>query len=79
MNRDDKLTQVATEFGFNPDEEIRIGGKYTPILVDGNTAYVAGQIPRIGDVVHFVGIVGNPFRSTKVAGPPAYRRCVRCR
>ena len=38
MNRDDKLTQVAAEFGFNPDEEIRIGGKYTPILVDGNTA-----------------------------------------
>ncbi|OXJ26342.1 hypothetical protein CFB82_34805 [Burkholderia sp. HI2714] len=59
MNRDDKLTRIAAEFGFNPDEEIRIGGKYTPILVDGNTAYIAGQIPRIGDVVHFVGVVGE--------------------
>ncbi|MCA7994560.1 RidA family protein [Burkholderia cepacia] len=59
MNRDEKLIQIAAEFGFNPDEEIRIGGKYTPILVDGNTAYIAGQIPRIGEVVHFVGVVGE--------------------
>ncbi|RQZ85840.1 RidA family protein [Burkholderia cepacia] len=59
MNRDEKLIQIAAEFGFNPDEEIRIGGKYTPVLVDGNTAYIAGQIPRIGEVVHFVGVVGE--------------------
>ncbi|NTZ81789.1 RidA family protein [Burkholderia metallica] len=59
MNRDDKLKQVAAEFGFDPDETIRIGGKYTPVLVDGSTAYVAGQVPRIGEVVHFVGVVGE--------------------
>lgn len=59
MNRDDKLRQVAAEFGFDPDEEIRIGGKYTPVLVDGSTAYIAGQIPRVGEVVHFVGVVGE--------------------
>jgi len=59
MNRDDKLRQVAAEFGFDPDEEIRIGGKYTPILIDGSTAYISGQIPRVGEVVHFVGVVGE--------------------
>ncbi|HIC7210522.1 RidA family protein [Burkholderia stabilis] len=59
MNRDDKLKQVAAEFGFDPDEEIRIGGKYAPVLVDGSTAYIAGQIPRVGDIVRFVGIVGE--------------------
>ncbi|GJG94109.1 RidA family protein [Cupriavidus pauculus] len=59
MTRDDKLRQIATEFGFDPDEEIKIGGKYTPILVDGNVAYIAGQIPRVGDTVRFVGIVGE--------------------
>ncbi|MBJ9967653.1 RidA family protein [Burkholderia seminalis] len=59
MNRDDKLKQIAVEFGFDPDAEIRIGGKYTPVLVDERTAYISGQIPRIGDVVHFVGIVGE--------------------
>jgi len=59
MNRDDKLRQVAAEFGFDPDEEIKIGGKYTSVLVDGSTAYIAGQIPRVGEVVHFVGVVGE--------------------
>ncbi|HIH2750412.1 RidA family protein [Burkholderia aenigmatica] len=59
MNRDDKLIQIAAEFGFDPDEEIWIGGKYTPVLVDGRTAYIAGQIPRIGEAVHFVGVVGE--------------------
>ncbi|MDW9246883.1 putative translation initiation inhibitor [Burkholderia cepacia] len=35
MNRDEKLIQIAAEFGFNPDEEIRIGGKYTPFWSTG--------------------------------------------
>lgn len=76
MNRDEKLIQIATEFGFNPDEEIRIGGKYTPVLVDGNTAYIAGQIPRIGEVVHFVGVVGESIsldEGRRAAGVSALR------
>jgi len=59
MSRDDKLRQIATAFGFDPDEEIKIGGKYTPVLIDGNVAYIAGQIPRVGDTVRFVGVVGE--------------------
>lgn len=76
MNRDDKLIQIAAEFGFNPDEEIRIGGKYTPILIDGNSAYIAGQIPRIGEVVHFVGVVGESVlldEGRRAAGVSALR------
>ncbi|KVU50095.1 RidA family protein [Burkholderia cepacia] len=76
MNRDEKLIQIAAEFDFNPDEEIRIGGKYTPVLVDGNTAYIAGQIPRIGEVVHFVGIVGESIsldEGRRAAGVSALR------
>lgn len=76
MNRDEKLIQIAAEFGFNPDEEIRIGGKYIPILVDGNTAYIAGQIPRIGEVVHFVGVVGESVsldEGRRAAGVSALR------
>ena len=76
MNRDEKLIQIAAEFGFNPDEEIRIGGKYTPVLVDGNTAYIAGQIPRIGEVVHFVGVVGESIsldEGRRAAGVSALR------
>ncbi|WP_175969392.1 RidA family protein [Burkholderia sp. BCC0322] len=76
MNRDDKLSRIAAEFGFNPDEEIRIGGKYRPVLVDGSTAYIAGQIPRIGDVVHFVGVVGESVsldEARRAAGVSALR------
>ncbi|WP_321899525.1 RidA family protein [Burkholderia cepacia] len=76
MNRDEKLIQIAAEFGFNPDEEIRIGGKYTPILIDGNSAYIAGQIPRIGEVVHFVGVVGESVsldEGRRAAGVSALR------
>ncbi|MCA8274857.1 RidA family protein [Burkholderia sp. AU30280] len=76
MNRDDKLSRISAEFGFNPDEEIRIGGKYRPVLVDGNTAYIAGQIPRIGDVVHFVGVVGESVsldEARRAAGVSALR------
>jgi enamine deaminase RidA (YjgF/YER057c/UK114 family) len=76
MNRDNKLIRIAAEFGFNPDEEIRIGGKYTPVLVDGSTAYIAGQIPRIGDVVHFVGVVGDSVsldEGRRAAGVSALR------
>ncbi|VWB42962.1 RidA family protein [Burkholderia lata] len=76
MNRDDELTRIAAAFGFDPDDEIRIGGKYTPVLVDDNTAYIAGQIPRIGDVVHFVGVVGESISlddGRRAAGVAALR------
>ncbi|CAB3760121.1 endoribonuclease L-PSP [Burkholderia sp. MSh2] len=76
MNRDDRLTRIAAGFGFDPDEEIRIGGKYTPVLVDGRTAYIAGQIPRIGEVVHFVGVVGESVsldEARRAAGISALR------
>jgi len=58
MTRDERLRQIAAEFAFDPDEEIKIGGKYTPVLIDENIAYIAGQIPRVGSVVRFAGIVG---------------------
>jgi enamine deaminase RidA (YjgF/YER057c/UK114 family) len=58
MTRDERLRQIAAEFAFDPDEEIKIGGKYTPVLIDENIAYIAGQIPRVGSVVRYAGIVG---------------------
>ncbi|QGZ56119.1 RidA family protein [Paraburkholderia acidiphila] len=57
--RDERLGKLAIELGFDLSEPIKAGGKYTPVLVDENVAYIAGQIPRIGDVVRFVGIVGE--------------------
>ncbi|VVE34350.1 endoribonuclease L-PSP [Pandoraea iniqua] len=59
MNRDNQWRLVADRFGFPVDDEIKVGGKYTPVLIDGEMAYVAGQIPRIGETVHFVGCAGD--------------------
>ncbi|KND59684.1 Translation initiation inhibitor [Candidatus Burkholderia verschuerenii] len=59
MTRDESLLQAAIEHGFDPQEEIKVGGKYTPILLEGNIAYVAGQIPRVGNTVRFVGVAGD--------------------
>ncbi|VVD72717.1 endoribonuclease L-PSP [Pandoraea pneumonica] len=59
MSRDKQWRLVADRFGFPVDDDIKIGGKYTPVLIDGDTAYVAGQIPRIGETVHFIGSAGD--------------------
>ncbi|MFT4505988.1 RidA family protein [Caballeronia sp. 15711] len=59
MTRDEKLHHIAVEFDFQLNEEIHVGGKYTPVLVHDDTAYVAGQIPRVGEIVRFIGIVGE--------------------
>lgn len=57
--RDEKLQNLAIAHDFDLNEPIKVGGKYTPVVVDGGTAYVAGQIPRVGEVVRFVGIAGD--------------------
>jgi enamine deaminase RidA (YjgF/YER057c/UK114 family) len=59
LTRDEQLKQLAIAHDFNLDEPIKVGGKYTPVVIDGGSAYVAGQIPRVGEVVRYVGIVGE--------------------
>ncbi|GAB7524824.1 RidA family protein [Paraburkholderia sp. 2C] len=59
MTRDERFEKLAAQMGFPLNEEIKVGGKYTPVLLDGNMAYVAGQIPRVGDEVRFVGAAGD--------------------
>ncbi|MBP0590389.1 RidA family protein [Paraburkholderia sp. LEh10] len=59
MTRDGLLQQIANEFEFDLTEEIKVGGNYRPVVVDENVAYISGQIPRVGDVVRFAGVVGD--------------------
>lgn len=56
--RDLTLRHVAAEFGYDPDAAIQIGGRYSPFVIDGDLAWLSGQIPRVGDVVRFTGVVG---------------------
>jgi enamine deaminase RidA (YjgF/YER057c/UK114 family) len=59
MSRDETFRDIAREFDFPLNEEIKVGGQYVPVVIDGETAYVAGQIPRVGDQVRYVGAVGE--------------------
>lgn len=50
--------QFAEEFGFDPTEPLRIGGKYESAVIHGDTLYLSGQVPRIGTSVAVTGRVG---------------------
>jgi enamine deaminase RidA (YjgF/YER057c/UK114 family) len=58
MSRDTKFTQAAAALGYTFDGEIKIGGNYVPLVRDGNTVYISGQIPRVEDVIVVTGRAG---------------------
>lgn len=58
MSRDTKFTQAAAALGYTFDGEIKIGGNYVPLVRDGNTIYISGQIPRVEDAVVVTGRAG---------------------
>jgi len=57
-DRDGELIAACAEHGFDPAPELQVGGRYTPLVRDGRTLYVSGQIPRIGDHIAVTGVVG---------------------
>lgn len=57
--RDQAFQQTARELGHDFDGELKIGGRYVPLLRDGATLYISGQIPRIGDTVVATGRAGD--------------------
>jgi enamine deaminase RidA (YjgF/YER057c/UK114 family) len=65
MNADARFQALALELGHDFSGEIKIGGNYTPVQRDGYRLWVSGQIPRVGDEVHFVGAVGDAFDVTQ--------------
>jgi len=76
MTRDERFEKLAAEMGFPLNEEIKVGGKYTPVLIDAGIAYIAGQIPRVGDEVRFVGVAGESISlddAKRAAGISAIR------
>ena len=58
-SRDSRLQALAAEHDFDLNEPITVGGKYVPVVIADNIAYVAGQLPRAGGTVRYVGIVGE--------------------
>jgi len=58
MNADQRFDDLARRLGYSFDGEIKIGGNYTPLVVDAGVAYVSGQVPRVGDSLVVTGRVG---------------------
>jgi enamine deaminase RidA (YjgF/YER057c/UK114 family) len=59
VNPDKAFLDAALEHDFPVDEPMKTGGAYAPILIDAGYAYIAGQIPRVGDRVRYIGTVGS--------------------
>lgn len=74
MNADARFQALALELGHDFSGEIEIGGNYTPVQRDGHQLWVSGQIPRVGDEVHFVGALGDVFDAAQ--GQQAAAICV---
>jgi len=58
MSRDTEFLAAAAELGLPVDGELKIGGHYVPLVRDGNTVYISGQVPRVGDTVVVTGRAG---------------------
>ena len=56
---DDRFQALAAEMGHDFSGEIKIGGNYSSVVRDGKQLWVSGQIPRVGDEVLFVGVLGK--------------------
>lgn len=58
MSRDALFQQATAALGCSFEGEIKIGGNYVPLLRDGHTVYLSGQVPRVGSEVVVTGRAG---------------------
>jgi enamine deaminase RidA (YjgF/YER057c/UK114 family) len=56
---DKRFQEAAAALGYSFDGEIKVGGDYVPLVRDGTTLYVSGQVPRVGSTVVVTGRVGD--------------------
>lgn len=57
--RQQRLAACIADLGYSFDGPILAGGDYVPVVHDGDTAYVSGQVPRVGQTVVVTGRVGE--------------------
>lgn len=67
LDADAAFTRAAQSLGHSFEGEIRIGGNYTSLVKHGDTAYISGQVPRVGDVIVVTGRVGKPGADVPLA------------
>lgn len=59
MTADTRFKESAAQLGHTFDGELKVGGNYTPLIRDGESIYVSGQVPRVGSTVLVTGRVGE--------------------
>ncbi len=59
MTADTRFQEAATALGCSFDGELKVGGNYVPLVRDGTTIYISGQVPRVGTSVVVTGRVGE--------------------
>ena len=59
MSCDTRFKEEASALGYSFEGELKIGGNYVPLIRDGRSVYVSGQIPRVGNEVVVAGAAGN--------------------
>src|SRR5215831_6963373 len=59
MSCDARFKEEAAALGYSFEGEIKIGGNYVPLIRDGSSIYVSGQIPRVGNEIVVTGAAGS--------------------
>ncbi|MES2183393.1 MAG: RidA family protein [Pseudomonadota bacterium] len=59
IRRIDIARKIAASHGFDLDDAVRVGGNYVPVTEHRGTAWISGQVPRIGSTVVATGHVGQ--------------------
>lgn len=59
MSRDQAFVQATARLGHSFDGEIKSGGNYQPLMREGTTVYVSGQVPRVQSTIVVTGRVGT--------------------
>lgn len=75
LPRDSRLQQRAMAEGLDVEAAVVIGGRYTAVVRQGDTMYVSGQIPRVGEQVAITGQVGEDGPVTLEHAQRAARLC----
>lgn len=58
VSADARFLNEAAALGYSFDGELKVGGNYVPLVRDGATIYISGQVPRVGSTVVVTGRVG---------------------
>ena len=59
MSCDTRFKEEASALGYSFEGELKIGGNYVPLIRDGRSVYVSGQIPRVGNEIVVTGAAGS--------------------